>query len=259
MRERGGVDMAGGSVARRPIIGIEVRVCFDYGLTMRDGPDIARIASLVGDPARAGMLTALMDGGALTASELALEAGVTPPTASSHLARLHEGGLVKLAAQGRHRYFSLADPQVAAMLEAIMGVAATVGPQRTRPGPREATMRQARVCYDHLAGAQAVAMLDGFFTRGILVRDGDALAIGPEGADFFAARGIALDRLSAQRRPVCRACLDWSVRRSHLAGSLGAAILDRILAERWARRDATSRAVRFTPRGKAAFEKVFMG
>src|SRR5690606_6770569 len=117
-RESGGVVMSGvsvGGIRIGPMIGIEVRGCFDYGLTMRDGPDIARIASLVGDPARAGMLTALMDGGALTASELALEAGVTPPTASSHLARLREGGLVKLAAQGRHRYFSLADPQVAAM------------------------------------------------------------------------------------------------------------------------------------------------
>ena len=225
---------------------------------MRDGPDIARIASLVGDPARAGMLTALMDGGALTASELALEAGVTPPTASSHLARLREGGLVRLAAQGRHRYFSLADPQVAAMLEAIMGVADAVGPKRTRPGPREATMRQARVCYDHLAGEQAVTMLDGFFTRGILVRKGDGLAIGAAGPEFFAARGIALDRLSAMRRPVCRACLDWSVRREHLAGSLGAAILERILAEKWARREDGSRAVRFTPPGKVAFERAFL-
>ena len=126
---------------------------------MKDGPDIARIASLVGDPARANMLTALMDGGALTASELALEAGVTLPTASSHLGKLLDGGLLTLTAQGRHRYYGLATAQVAEMLEHIMGVAAAVGPQRSRPGPRDAAMREARVCYDHLAGDRAVAML----------------------------------------------------------------------------------------------------
>ena len=225
---------------------------------MRDGPDIARIASLVGDPARASMLTALLDGGALTASELALEAGVTLPTASSHLSRLTEGGLLKLAAQGRHRYFSLAGTQVAAMLESIMGVAASVGPQRARPGPREATMRQARICYDHLAGEHAVAMLDGFLARGILVDEAGAMRLGPGGPGFFSCVGIDVSGLSSRRRPVCRACLDWSVRRSHLAGSLGAAILDHILDRKWARRDAGSRAICFTPPGKAAFEKALL-
>ena len=112
---------------------------------MREGPDVARIASLVGDPARANMLSALMDGGALTASELALEAGVTAQTTSSHLARLMEGGLLSLSTQGRHRYYALSGPAVATMLEAIMGVAASVGPKRTRPGPRDATMREAGV------------------------------------------------------------------------------------------------------------------
>jgi DNA-binding transcriptional ArsR family regulator len=225
---------------------------------MRDGPDIARIASLVGDPARANMLMALMDGGALTASELALEAGVGLPTASSHLARLIDGGLLKLAAQGRHRYFSLSDRQVAAMLESIMGVASTVGPQRTRPGPREDTMRAARVCYDHLAGELAVAMLDGFLARKILVTDAEGIRPGPAACGFFATVGIDLEALQGRRRPVCRSCLDWSVRRSHLAGSLGAAILDCILAQKWARRDGESRAVRFTPPGRRAFENALL-
>ena len=225
---------------------------------MRDGPDIARIASLVGDPARASMLTALLDGGALTASELAQEAGVTLPTASSHLSRLTQGGLLTLAAQGRHRYFSLAGPHVAAMLETIMGVAASVGPQRTRPGPREATMRQARICYDHLAGEHAVAMLDGFLARGILVEAGGGLGVGPEGPGFFSCVGIDVSDLASRRRPVCRACLDWSVRRSHLAGSLGAAILDHVLERKWARRDAGSRAIHFTPPGRKAFVKALL-
>ncbi|MFI0842757.1 ArsR/SmtB family transcription factor [Mesorhizobium sp. IMUNJ 23232] len=225
---------------------------------MREGPDIARIASLVGDPARANMLTALMGGAALTASELAMEAGVGLPTASSHLAKLGEGGLLTQSSQGRHRYFRLAGPQVAAMLESIMGVAEAAGPKRARPGPRDASMREARVCYDHLAGDQAVAMLDGFVARGILQREGEDVAMGSAGPVFFADSGIDLSNLPGKRRPVCRACLDWSVRRSHLAGALGAAILDRILAEKWARRDPESRVVRFTPPGRKVFEKTFL-
>ncbi|RWN66774.1 MAG: ArsR family transcriptional regulator [Mesorhizobium sp.] len=223
---------------------------------MREGPDIARIASLVGDPARANMLTALMGGTALTASELALEAGVSLPTASSHLSKLMEGGLLTLASQGRHRYYGLAGPQVAGMIEAITGVAAAVGPQRVRPGPRDAAMRVARVCYDHLAGEQAVAMLDRLVARQVLLRDDKEIRLGPSAASYFAAIGIGVE--SKARRPVCRACLDWSVRRSHLAGTLGAAILDKILLEKWARREKDSRAVIFSPTGKQAFEKAFL-
>ncbi|TPM35480.1 winged helix-turn-helix domain-containing protein [Mesorhizobium sp. B2-3-5] len=223
---------------------------------MREGPDIARVASLVGDPARANMLSALMGGTALTASELALEAGVSLPTASSHLSKLMEGGLLTLASQGRHRYYGLAGPQVAGMIEAITGVAEAVGPKRVRPGPRDAAMRVARVCYDHLAGEQAVAMLDRLVEKDILLRDDNEIRLGPSAASHFAAIGIDVD--ARPRRPVCRACLDWSVRRSHLAGTLGAAILDKILAEKWARREKDSRAVIFSPPGKAAFERVFL-
>ncbi|MHA6684932.1 ArsR/SmtB family transcription factor [Mesorhizobium sp. A556] len=226
---------------------------------MKDGPDLARIANLVGDPARANMLTALMTGTALTASELAQEAGIGMPTASSHLAKLLEGGLLSVASEGRHRYYGLAGPQVAGMLEAIMGVAATLGPRRARPGPREATLREARVCYDHLAGEHAVKMLDGFLERRLLVRDGDEIRLSEHGASHFRAIGIDLDAPAKSRRPVCRACLDWSVRRSHLAGTLGAAILDRIIAERWARREKGSRVVTFSPKGRMEFAKVFLG
>lgn len=226
--------------------------------TLKDGPDIARIASLVGDPARANMLTALMAGSALTASELALEAGVTLPTASSHLAKLMEGGLLVVASEGRHRYYGLSGAQVASMLEAIMGVAASVGPKRVRPGPREPKMREARVCYDHLAGEHAVKMLDSLLDRKILVRDGKEIRLGKAGASHFAAIGIDVEAGKKSRRPVCRDCLDWSVRRSHLAGTLGAAILDKILSEKWARREKDSRVVTFSPRGKTAFERMFL-
>ncbi|MFA6155737.1 ArsR/SmtB family transcription factor [Mesorhizobium sp.] len=223
---------------------------------MREGPDIARIASLVGDPARANMLNALMGGTALTASELALEAGVSLPTASSHLSKLMEGGLLTLASQGRHRYYGLAGPQVAGMIEAISGVAEAVGPKRVRPGPRDGAMRVARVCYDHLAGEQAVAMLDRLVDKNVLVRDDKEIRLGPSAAAHFAAIGI--DVYTKPRRPVCRACLDWSERRSHLAGTLGAAILDKILMEKWARREKDSRAVVFSPPGKQAFERAFL-
>ncbi|AZO20782.1 ArsR family transcriptional regulator [Mesorhizobium sp. M1E.F.Ca.ET.045.02.1.1] len=223
---------------------------------MREGPDIARVASLVGDPARANMLNALMGGTALTASELALEAGVSLPTASSHLSKLMDGGLLTLASQGRHRYYGLASPQVAGMIEAIIGVAEAVGPKRVRPGPRDAAMRVARVCYDHLAGEQAVAMLDRLVDRQVLLREDNEIRLSPSGISHFAALDIAID--TKARRPVCRACLDWSVRRSHLAGALGAAILDKIIAEKWARRERDSRAVVFSPKGRQEFERVFL-
>ncbi|PBB91056.1 transcriptional regulator [Mesorhizobium sp. WSM3864] len=223
---------------------------------MREGPDIARIASLVGDPARANMLNALMGGTALTASELALEAGVSLPTASSHLSKLMDGGLLTLASQGRHRYYGLAGPQVAGMLEAIIGVAEAVGPKRVRPGPRDAAMRVARVCYDHLAGEQAVAMLDRLVDRKLLLRQENEIRLSPSAISHFAALGIEID--SKAKRPICRACLDWSVRRSHLAGALGAAILDKVIVEKWARRDKDSRAVVFSPKGKQKFERVFL-
>ncbi|TIP00107.1 MAG: winged helix-turn-helix transcriptional regulator [Mesorhizobium sp.] len=223
---------------------------------MREGPDIARIASLVGDPARANMLNALMGGTALTASELALEAGVSLPTASSHLSKLMDGGLLTLASQGRHRYYGLASAQVAGMIEAIIGVAEAVGPKRVRPGPRDAAMRVARVCYDHLAGEQAVAMLDRLFDRKLLLRKDNEIRLSSAGAAHFSALGIEIQ--AKARRPVCRACLDWSVRRSHLAGTLGAAILDKIITEKWARREKDSRAVVFSPGGKREFERVFL-
>jgi DNA-binding transcriptional ArsR family regulator len=225
---------------------------------MREGPDLARIAALVGDPARANMLTALMGGAALTASELALEAGVSLPTASSHLAKLSEGGLLAMASQGRHRYFSLSGPQIAGMLEAIMGVAAAVGPKRARPGPKDEAMREARVCYDHLAGAQAVRMFDRFVAERIIIRDGESVSLGRKAAPYFAARGIDVDAMATERRPLCRSCLDWSVRRSHLAGAVGAAVLDRILAQKWARKEPGSRVVRFTPAGRQAFARTFL-
>lgn len=220
---------------------------------MKEGPDIAGLASVIGDPARANMLGALMSGMALTAGELAREADITAQTASSHLAKLADAGLVGVAVQGRHRYFRLAGPHVAAALEGLMDLASRTGRLRTRPGPRDAAMRTARVCYDHLAGEMAVAVHDAWVAQGLIVATRDGLGISAVGRARFVAEGIKVDALEGSARPLCRACLDWSVRRFHLAGSLGAAVLGLVLARGWARRDPHSRAVVFTDAGVRSF------
>lgn len=195
---------------------------------MKSGPDIALIASLVGDPARANMLTALMGGRALSAGELAAEAGVTLQTASSHLAKLQTGGLIAVEKQGRHRYFRLTGPDIAVMLESMMGLAARVGHVRARPGSKDPALREARVCYDHLAGAQGVRLLDSLLQRRLMRQSGGKVELTGAGEAFVAEIGIDLATLAHSRRPLCRTCLDWSVRRPHLAGALGAAILERL-------------------------------
>ena len=155
------------------------------------------------------------------------------------------------------RYFALAGPHIAAMLEAIMGVAAVAGPQRVRPGPRDRAMREARLCYDHLAGELAVAMFDHLLAEGAIAETADGVRLGRNGHDFFAARRIDVDALSCLRRPVCRACLDWSVRRHHLAGAVGAAVLQRCLTLGWARRAKGSRVVVFSDAGERALRERF--
>jgi len=224
---------------------------------MKDGPDIARIAALVGDPARANMLMALMTSQALTASELAQEAGVTLPTASSHLAKLEAGGLVTPQKQGRHRYFRLSGADVASALEALMGLAARAGHIRVRPGPKEPALRRARICYDHLAGDLGVQLLDSLTSRGLIVDEGQSLRLTSEGERFVTGFGVDLAAVRKARRPTCKACLDWSARRNHLAGALGAALLDRIYALRWARREAGRRVVHLSRRGEAEFGAWF--
>jgi len=231
--------------------------CFDYGRSMKSGPDIAPLAALLGDPARANMLTALLAGQALTAGELAREAGVTAQTASSHLAKLTAGGLVVPRRQGRHAYYTLAGADVAALLEKLMNLAERTGHRRTRPGPAEPALRRARVCYDHLAGDLGVALFDGLTAKRVLARRGAELTLTRSGEGFVRAFGIDLEAARAARRALCKDCLDWSVRRSHLAGALGSALLARFTELGWARRERNSRVVTFTPPGLRAFEKTF--
>jgi len=224
---------------------------------MKEGPNIAIVASLVGDPARANMLNALFGGAALTASELATEAGVTLQTASSHLAKLQQGRLIEQKQQGRHRYYRLSGSEVADVLEALGTLAVRAGHVRVRPGPKDPAMRRARVCYDHLAGEFGVRMFDSMVHRKYLAIDPERITVTPRGAKFLVEFGVDLDAIRGGRRPLCKACLDWSERRSHLAGSLGAALLDRVYALKWARRESGSRVVRFTPGGEQTFAALF--
>jgi DNA-binding transcriptional ArsR family regulator len=224
---------------------------------MKDGPSIAPVAALAGDPARANMLAALSGGMALTASELAGEAGVTLQTASSHLAKLEGAGLISATRQRRHRYFRLADNDVAHMLEAIMNVAARTGQLRTRPGPGDPALRRARICYDHLAGEMGVGLLDSLVRTDRMVCERDELSLTKSGRVFVREMRIDIDALSSQRRPLCRACLDWSMRRHHLGGALGAALLKRFQELRWVARIGETRALRFTASGEAGFLKHF--
>ena len=219
---------------------------------MKSGPDIAALASLIGDPARANILAALMGGKALTAGECAAEAGISAPTASGHLAKLLDADLLVVLVQGRHRYFNIAGPDVAEAIETLMGLAARVGLKRTRPGPREATMRNARFCYDHLAGDVATALFARLVDRGLLVAKPEGVGLSPLGRSRFLAEGIDIAALESKPRSLCRACLDWSERRPHLAGSLGAAIARLAIERGWCRRETASRAVHFSPGGEQA-------
>lgn len=221
------------------------------------GNTIAEVAGLIGDAARANMLSALMGGQALTAGELARHAGVTAQTTSGHLGKLTQARLITVEKQGRHRYYRLASPDVAHAIHALMAVAAS-GPKRYHPiGPKDEALRLARTCYDHMAGRLAIALTDALTGKGyVMLADGAGL-VTDEGRHFFGELGIDLDQATRSKRPLCRTCLDWSERRQHLAGRLGAALLDRSLALGWISPNADSRALRITRAGEAGFRGTF--
>ena len=226
----------------------------------------ARTAALIGDPARASMLAALLDGRALTATELARVAGVTPQTASGHLARLTEGGLLCVARQGRHRYHRLASAAVAGMLESLMSVSGELaddaGATRApRVGPHDKALRLARTCYDHLAGEVAVAIADAMAARGEIDLSPDGAALSEAGLTRLNGLGIDLTSVDARRRAggrvFCRPCLDWSERRVHIAGAVGAALYRGLVARAWLRPIAGTRAVSITPSGNLGLAEAF--
>lgn len=220
--------------------------------------DMAEIGALIGDPARANMLAALADGRALTASELSYIARVTPQTTSGHLAKLAAANLLACARQGRHRYYRLASPLVAQMLESIMTVAALhLPPRRPLPSRIDAAMRTARTCYDHLAGRLGVGLADALRARGQIVLGEDGGEVTAGGVRFLAEFGVVLPAASGSRRPFCRPCLDWSERRWHMAGAVGAALCRRSFELGWIERARGSRAVSITSAGRRGFAEAF--
>jgi DNA-binding transcriptional ArsR family regulator len=220
---------------------------------MSDSNRIAVTAALLGDPARANMLAALMDGRALTAKELAYAAHVMPQTASGHLAKLSDGGLLTGEKQGRHRYYRLASPLVGQMLEGVMAVSGPEAPRATTWRGGEA-LRTARTCYDHLAGRLGVALADALAERGHVALGADGGEVTDAGLQFLNEFGATP---AAGRRIFCRPCLDWSERRPHLAGRVGAALAGRCFDLGWIKRQRDTRAVAITGAGREGFRCTF--
>ncbi len=218
-------------------------------------PNITHIASLIADDARSKMLIALLGGKALTATELALEADISSQTASSHLAKLVMGDLLVVRKQGRHKYFQLAGYQVAELLEHLMNI--TVMHPAIRTGPSDPLLRHARVCYDHLAGEVAVALYDALVAQGVIKDTLTVATLTDKGRQFFQQLGADIDVLEKQKRPICKACLDWSERRTHIAGGLGKWILEDAFSKHWVKPVSDSRVLTFTPAGIKAFHRIY--
>jgi len=219
-------------------------------------PNIAKVAGLIGDATRAQMLTALMGGKALTATELAAEADVTASTASSHLTKLVNGNLLVVRKQGRHKYFQLNGFEVAELLERLLTISGNKKIPTT--GPSDPALRKSRICYDHLAGEFGVALYDALVDKKFFLDNGSETTLTENGIVFFQSLGINFDKLPKTKRPLCKACLDWSERRNHLAGILGQWILNNIMAKGWATKNLDSRIIQFTEQGLKRFNKQYI-
>lgn len=223
---------------------------------MRTKYSLASLGELIGDPARASMLMALMDGRTLPAGELAMTAEVSAQSASGHLSKLIDGGLLSVENSGRHRYYRLADAEVGHALEALGAIAGAPG---TTLVSRDMTqLRAARSCYDHLAGCTAVELTRVLEGQQVIVPSGERdYELGSRGRTWFAELGVDTDGVRRSRRVFARRCLDWTERRYHVAGALGAALFSQLLALRWLARMPKTRALRITQAGREAFHKRF--
>lgn len=218
---------------------------------MNEAETLAAIGRGLADRSRAAMCLALLDGEPWTVSALAAEAGIGLPTASEHVARLADSGLVRTSTSGRHKYVKLAGPQIAEVLESLGGLAAPARPQSLSAVRRTRHLAAARTCYDHLAGRLGVAVLDGLLDAGVLRRRG-GLVVTRAGRSWFDDLGISVSALEAGRRPLLRDCLDLTERRPHLAGALGAGLCSAFVSREWVRRTGSSRALRVTSAGERA-------
>jgi DNA-binding transcriptional ArsR family regulator len=230
---------------------------FEEHRTMTDASNMVAAAALIADHARAKMLTALMSGRALTATELAGAAGITKQTGSTHLRKLLDARFVAMEAHGRHRYFRIADEEVAHLLEDFMSFSVRAGANVRATGPKEPALRKARVCYDHLAGELGVLVYESLLQRQAFDFRDDTVGLSAEGERLIDEFGIDPGAVRSQKRAFCRVCMDWSERRHHLAGAVGAALLARVIELGWAVRDRSSRAVCFRPTGERAFREYF--
>lgn len=210
----------------------------------------AVVASLIGEPARATMLWNLLDGRAYTAGELALSAGLSAQSASNHLNKLIEAELLKMEKQGKHRYYRFAKPEVAYAIEAI----ANLVPPRSKAAPQKqfanGDIQYARTCYDHLAGKIAVELAQSLVKQKIIKLQDDEYHVTKTGTAWFADFGIDLEVVQQQKRAFAKPCLDWTERRYHLAGALGASLLDQLLAKNWLRRKPNERTLVLTGKGE---------
>lgn len=224
---------------------------------MSDQPNISKIASLLGEPARAKIMTALLGGKALTATELAIEADISASTASSHLSKLHSALLISVQKQGRHKYFQIFDYHVAELIESLFNISSRIEHSRVPTGPKDTDLRLARICYDHLAGDLAVQLLASLIASSLIIEESNQIRLSESGTSFFNNRHADITKMQKLKRPTCRNCLDWSERKFHLAGSLGKWILNDIIANNWAHKDLDSRVIRFESAGFKAFKKTY--
>ncbi|WP_444883048.1 ArsR/SmtB family transcription factor [Microbulbifer sp. PSTR4-B] len=216
-------------------------------------PDISLVAGLIGDKTRSKMLMALMGGKALTATELACKADISAQTASTHLSKLTEGGLLVVRKQGRHKYFQLRDYEVAELLEKLLNIGSTPMQGSIDTGPKDPDVRKARICYDHLAGSLGVALYDSLVAESVIIEEFQSTKLTENGKKFFRNLGVDIGGLKNTRRPLCKSCLDWSERRNHLAGTLGQWILEDAFRKKWARRRVDSRVIDFSSLGLKKF------
>ena len=224
---------------------------------MNNEPNIAHVAALIGEPTRAKMMIALMSGKALTATELAVEADISSSTASSHLTKLVNSELLMVRKQGRHKYFQIGSQEVAALIESLLNISSRIQTHVITTGPSDIALRKSRVCYDHLAGELAVHLTDTLKEQALIIPSDNNWQLSDAGENFFNALGFVSTEYKQKKRPLCKACLDWSERRDHVAGALGQWILNDIFNQGWATKALDSRVVIFSSSGLKKFKQRY--
>jgi DNA-binding transcriptional ArsR family regulator len=229
----------------------------DRRIFMHSVSNFVKVSALIGDPSRAAMLLSLMDGRALTASELANRARISPQTASSHLSKLVEGGLLALESHGRHRYYRLRNRQVAEALEGLLSLAPPQPVRSLRESDEMKALAYARTCYDHLAGVIGVKLTEQMLSAEWLKENSGEFQLTAIGEESLVKFGVDFSSMRRSRRAFARPCLDWTERRYHLAGALGAAIASRMFELQWLKRSPSNRSVHVTEEGRTGLSEVF--